>query len=109
MNAAVFFRVQTVVFLLACSAASMLAGCASEKKLPPSYVQNIAVSYQFTNVDKPDERERVYMIAKSIAKPDSLEPKDIPATPSFELKFVVQRLSSLDEAHSRILFVPASG
>jgi hypothetical protein len=100
---------QITFSLIACWTLSLLTGCATEKKLPPSYVQDIAVSYQFTNVDKPDERERVYLIAKSVAKPDTLVPKDIPTTPNFELKFVVHRLSSLDEAHSRILFVPATG
>jgi hypothetical protein len=99
-----------VVFrCLAAAVLALIAGCSSPKAPPPSYIENIAVSFRFTNVDKPDERERVYRVAKSIAITDTLDPKDVPATPDFELRFVVPRLAALDDAHGRILFIPQAG
>lgn len=99
-----------LVFTAAAAAMAGLTGCETAKKAPPpAIIENIAVSYRFTNLDKPDERARVYAIARSIAVPDTLLPKEVPTTPDFELQFVVPRLALLDAAHDRLLFASQLG
>ncbi|HEX8910905.1 MAG TPA: hypothetical protein VF796_01000 [Humisphaera sp.] len=101
--------VRLAAIVPAAAAAALAGGCRSAAPRPPAYVENAAVTYHFTNVENPADRERVYRIARSVALPDTLDPKDVPDKPDFDLRFVVPRLSALDTAHELILFVPKPG
>jgi hypothetical protein len=91
------------------SAVLFAGGCRSAQPRSQAHLENVAVTYRFTNVENPADRERVYRIARSVAVADTLDPKEVPAGPDFELKFVVPRLAALDTAHELILFVPQPG
>lgn len=98
--------VHCISFALLAAAA---VGCAGKRPPSAAFVEQTKCKLHFANVDRPEERERVYKIVRSYAVSDTLTPKDVPTTPTFDLEFYVTRLAVLDEIHPQVLFSTAGG